>query len=102
MREYLPPHQLFEDCLNTLHLEWHLLSNSEVNALRVVAAGELSVASLESAALPLWCVQHCQSGDAGSSGAPNGLCELAATKGSPEQNSHVGGSPTISTPTYQH
>jgi hypothetical protein len=38
MREYLPPHQLFEDCFNALHSEWRLWCNSEVHALRVVAA----------------------------------------------------------------
>jgi hypothetical protein len=98
MREYLPPHQLFEDCFNALHSEWRLWCNSEVHALRVIAAEGLSVASVMryvvEPALPKWCVQRCQSGDTESSGAPHGWCELAATKGSPEQNSHVGGSPT--------
>jgi hypothetical protein len=75
MREYLPPHQLFEDCLNALHLEWRLLSDSELHAIRVVAAGELrdsawvlsfDLASPESAALPgdddEPSVQRCQRG----------------------------------------
>jgi hypothetical protein len=46
MREYLPPHQLFEDCFNALRLEWRLWCNSEVHALRVVAAEGLRVASV--------------------------------------------------------
>jgi hypothetical protein len=31
MSEYLPPHQLFEDCFNALHSEWHLRCNSDTS-----------------------------------------------------------------------
>jgi hypothetical protein len=75
-------------------MEWRLLRNWKAHALRVTAAEGLSVAwvTLEPA-LPERCVQRCQS-EAESSGAANGWCEVATTKGSPEPNRHVGRSPT--------